>query len=137
MFRALLLAAPLALLLATDAQTRAADENPVIALIKSKVKDTKKPFALLVTFKVKAGEEKKFEAAFAPCLAATRKEPGCVAYYLNRDPDEPNTYIMYEQFKSLAAVEEHLKQKHTEELFKVIPALFDGELKVKVMLVPE
>src|SRR5438270_13438615 len=88
---------------------RAADENPIVALVKSKVKDPAKPFAMTVTFKVKAGKEKDFEKAFAPCLTATRKEPGCVAYELNRDPDDPSTYIMYEKFKSVAALEAHIK----------------------------
>ena len=50
---------------------------------------------------MKAGNEKKFEEAFAPALVATRKEAGCVAYYLNRDPDAPSNYIMYE------SVQEH------------------------------
>src|SRR5271154_5464382 len=104
MFRTLLLAVPLAALVlaGTGSRTSAADEeNAIIKLVKSKVKDPTKPFAFLVTFKVKAGNEKKFEEAFAPALTATRKESGVVAYYLNRDSDEPNTYIMYEHFKGV------------------------------------
>jgi quinol monooxygenase YgiN len=118
-------------------EARAQDEPAVVKLIKSKVKDTKKPFALTVEFKVKAGKEKDFEAAFAPCLVATRKEPGCVAYYLNRDPDEPSVYVMYEHFKSVAAIEEHLKQKHTETLLKTVIPMCEGDPKIKVWLVPE
>jgi quinol monooxygenase YgiN len=135
MFRALLLAAPLAVLL--SAGTRAEEENPVVKLIKSKVKDEKKPFAILVTFKVKAGNEKKFEEAFAPCLIATRKEAGCVAYFLNRDTDEPNTYIMYEQFKGIPALEAHLKEKHTQTLLATVIPMCDGDPKIKVLSVPE
>lgn len=132
-----LCAVPAFLIILGLLEARAQDENPVIALIKSKVKDPSKPFALSVEFKVKSGKEKGFEAAFKPCLEATRKEPGCAAYYLNRDPDHPQTYIMYEQFKSLEAIQEHVKAKHTSELFKQITPLFDGEPKVKVLLVPE
>src|SRR5688572_16757748 len=106
-------------------EARGQDENPVIPLIKSKVKDTTRPFALSVEFKVKKGKEKEFEEAFKPCLEATRKEPGCVAYYLNLDPDHPQTYVMYEQFKSLDAVREHIKAKHTETLFKTITPMLD------------
>jgi quinol monooxygenase YgiN len=135
MFRALVLAVPLAALL--SANTRADEENPVVKLIKSKVKDEKKPFALLVTFKVKAGNEKKLEEAFAPCLIATRKEAGCVAYYLNRDPDEPANYIMYEHFKSIAALESHLKEKHTQKLLETVIPMCDGDPKIKVLHVPE
>ena len=138
MFRALFLAAPLALLVATGAQTRAADEeNPVVKMIKGKLKDEKKTFAILVTFKVKAGNEKKFEEAFAPCLTATRKEPGCIAYYLNRDPDAPNTYIMYESFKGIPGLEAHMKEKHTQTLLATVIPLCEGDPTIKVFIVPE
>lgn len=138
MLRALLLAAPLTLLLATGARTAAADdENPVIKLIKSKVKDEKKTFAILVTFKVKAGNEKKFEEAFAPCLVATRKEPGCVAYFLNRDPDDATTYIMYESFKGIPGLEAHMKEKHTQTLLATVIPMCEGDPKIKVLTVPE
>lgn len=136
MLRATLFA--LAAVVLVGAPAPAADEeNPVIKLIKSKVKDEKKPFAILVTFKVKAGNEKKFEEAFAPALIATRKEPGCVAYYLNRDPDAPNTYIMYEQFKGIPGLEAHMKEKHTQTLLATVIPLCDGDPQIKVLTVPE
>ncbi len=128
----------LAVLLALSAaNARAEGEHPVVKLVKSKVKDVKKPFALIVEFKVKAGKEKEAEEAFAPCLIATRKEPGCVAYILNRDPEHPEMFVMYEQFKSVAALEEHLKQKHTETLLKTLGTLADGEPKLRIFTVPE
>ena len=116
---------------------RAADDHPVVAQVKAKVKDPARPFALTVTFKVKAGKEKEFEAAFVPCLAATRKEAGCVAYELNRDPDDPSAYVMYEKFKSVAALNSHLKEDHTKKLLKALEPLTDGEIKAKVYAVPE
>src|SRR5262245_17641163 len=82
-----------------------AQDHPVVAMVKSKVKDPAKPFAILVTIKAKAGKEKELEATFAPCIAATKKEPGCIAYELNRDSDDPTTYVMYEKFKNVAALE--------------------------------
>lgn len=133
--RGLLLAVPVFALCLADAQAQ--DENPVVTLIKSKVKDVKKPFAITVEFNVKAGKEKDFEAAFRPCLKATRKEPGCVAYHLNRDPDNPQTYIMYEQFRSVAALEAHMKEKHTETLLAAVGPMCEGAPKIKVLLVPE
>ena len=134
--RVLLFALP-ALALAFLADARGQDEHPAVKLIKSKVKDPAKPFAVLVTFQVKPGKEKDFEAAFRPAIAATKKEPGCVAYELNRDPDHPETYVMYEKFKSVAAVEEHLKAKYTQTLLTTVGPLTEGELKIKVYQVPE
>jgi quinol monooxygenase YgiN len=118
-------------------ESRAAEEHPVVALVKSKVKDPNKPFAMIVTFKVKAGKEKEFEAAFVPCLAATHKEPGCISYELNRDPDDPTTYFMYEKFKSVAALDAHIKMGHTQTLLKTVGTLTEGDPKVKVYTVPE
>jgi len=114
-----------------------ADDHPVVALVKSKVNDPAKPFALLVTIKAKAGKEKDVEAAFAPCIAATKREGGCLAYELNRDADDPTVYLMYEKFKSVAALNSHLKQDHTKKLLKTLEPLTDGEIKAKVYAVPE
>ncbi len=138
MFRGLLLVASVALLFVPGANTNAADEeNPVIKLIKSKVKDEKKTFAILVTFKVKPGNEKKFEEAFAPALIATRKEPGCVAYYLNRDTEATSNYVMYESFKGIPGLDAHLKEKHTQTLLATVIPLCEGDPQIKVLTVPE
>jgi len=136
MFRAVLLAIPLAALV-LSAPAAAEDENPIVKLISSKLKDPKKTFALIVTFKVKAGKEKEFEAAFAPCVVATRKEAGCVAYFLNRDPDAPANYIMYESFKGIPALEAHMKEKHTQTLLAAVLPMCDGDPKIQVLTVPE
>jgi quinol monooxygenase YgiN len=135
--RCCLVALPALILGLGLSDARGQDENPVVKLIKSKVKDPAKPFAVLVTFKVKAGKEADFEAAFRPALAATKKEPGCVAYELNRDPDEPAVYVMYEKFRGIPALEFHLAQKHTQTLLATVVPMCEGDLKVKVYTVPE
>ena len=132
-----LLALSLLALAGATSAARGADDHPAVALVKSKVKDPARPFALFVTIKAKAGKEKELEAACAPCIAATKKEAGCLAYELNRDPDDPTTYVMFEKFKNVAALEAHLKQEHTTKLLKALEPLTDGELKVKVYTVPE
>lgn len=137
MRRLSLLVLPALLLALAADDARGQDENPVVKLIKSKVKDPTKPFAILVTFEVKEGNEKAFEAAFRPCLEATKKEPGCVSYELNRDPDRPTTYVMYEQFRSVAAIETHIRAKHTETLLKTVVPMCQGDPQVKVFTVPQ
>lgn len=131
--RILLLVIPTFALAIADG--RAADEeNPIVTLVKTKVKDKTKPFGMTVAFKVKAGQEKAFEEAFAPCLAATRKEAGCLAYFLNHDIDEPTVFVVYEKYKSIAAIEDHAKSKYVADLLKTIGPILDGEPKVKVFL---
>jgi quinol monooxygenase YgiN len=129
--RALLFVLPLALLAILPA-VRADDENPIVTLVKSKVKDKDKPFGMTVAFKVKAGDEKAFEEAFTACVAGTRKEPGCLAYFLNRDVDDPSTFVVFERFKKISALEDHAKSAYVAELLKKIGPLLDGAPGVKV-----
>jgi quinol monooxygenase YgiN len=134
--RSWLLVLPALVLAGAVSTAQAADDHPVVAMVKTKVKDQAKPFALVVTIKAKAGKEKELEAAFAPCIAATKKEAGCLAYEFNRDADDPTTYVMYEKFKSVAALDDHLKQEHTMKLLKALEPMTDGEIKAKVYVVP-
>lgn len=119
-------------LLAGLPDARAEEENPIVTLVKSKVSDKDKPFGMTVQFKVKQGQEKAFEEAFAGALAGTRKEPGCLAYYLNRDEEDPTTFLVFERFKNIAALEAHAKTRHVTEAIKKFGPLLDGDPAVKV-----
>lgn len=131
LLRALLFALSLALLTPAN-QVRAEEENPIVTLVKTKVKDPGQPFGMTVTFKVRAGAEQSFEEAFTPCVAATRKEPGNLAYFLNRDVEDPSSFLVFERFKSIAALEAHAKTAHVAELLKQIGPLLAGPPSVKV-----
>jgi quinol monooxygenase YgiN len=124
-------------LLGAFAAARGADEHPLVARVREKVKDPARPFVLLVPIKAKAGMGKALEEAFAPCVAASRKEAGCLAYDLVRDADDPAAYLVYEKWKGVAALGDHLKQAHTARLLKALELLLDGEVKSKVYVVPE
>ena len=116
------------------AAATAADDEPIVKLIKSKVKDQAKPFTLIVTAKIKDGTMAKLEAAFAPCGTATRKEPGCVSYDLSTDPDKPGTIVLIERWKSVAAIEAHLKQPYTQAFLKTMPEWSAGAPEFKILL---
>lgn len=131
LLRALLLVLPLGLLVGQSA-VRAEDENPIVTLVRSKLKDPGQPFAMLVTFKVKAGQEKAFEEAFAPAIVATRKSAGCLAYDLNREVDDPSAYTVFEKYSTLKALEDHARSPHVVKLLGTIFPLLDGEPSVKV-----
>lgn len=119
-------------MLASLSEVRAEDENPIVTFVKSKVREKDKPFGMTVAFKVKEGSEKAFEEAFKPCLAGTRKEAGCLAYYFNRDAEDPSTFVVFERFKNIAALENHAKSQHVADLLKKITSLLDGEPVAKV-----
>jgi quinol monooxygenase YgiN len=102
---------------------RAQEENPLVAQVRAAVSDPSKPFVMLIRIEAKPGMGKQLEAAFAPAIAATRKEKGCLAYDLGRSAKSPDAYVLYERWASLDDLKAHLAAKHIAEL---LPKL--GEL---------
>jgi quinol monooxygenase YgiN len=109
-------------------------ENPVIASVKSRLKNPDKPFTLIVRVQVKKGAEKEFEAAFAKAIPASRKETGNLAYDLNRDTQDPSRYLVYERWKDLAALESHFKTSHLKALLSELPKVTEGAPESQVLL---
>jgi quinol monooxygenase YgiN len=98
------------------------------------VKDADKPFTLMITLKVKEGEGKKLETAFAKARKATLKEKGCRAYDLSRDTEDPTRYQVYERWQSLAALKAHLAAEHTKALLGELPRLLAGAPTPRVLI---
>jgi len=109
-------------------------EDPVVAFAKSRLKDTAKPFTLVVVVNVKEGSAERFETAFAKALKATRKEKGCITYDLNHDSQNTNRFVVYERWKSLAALERHMKTDHIKALLEVLPDLTTGAPELRILL---
>lgn len=109
-------------------------ENPVITFVKSRVKNPDKPFTLVLRVQVKEGTGKQFEEAFAKAIVATRKEKGNLAYDLNRDTRNSSSYLIYERWKNLAALEAHLNAPYLKVLLSELPKLLDGAPESSVLL---
>lgn len=75
-----------------------------------------KPFVLLVTLKPKQGQAGKVIAAMKKATPLTRKEEGNTAYLLLQSPTEKNDLLVFERWKSLAALDAHVKQPYITEL---------------------
>jgi quinol monooxygenase YgiN len=93
-------------------------ENPIVALVKERVADPAKPFVLVVYLKAKPGKAEALERAFAPAVAATLKEKGCLQYTLSRDPAKPGEYLLFERWSRVEDLAAHLKTPHIGELMK-------------------
>src|SRR5688572_18999530 len=77
---------------------QAQDKEPDLP---TRLKSIKGPFTMIVQVQVKKGEEKKFIDEAKPCVAATRKEKGCVAYELHQDQEDPTRFVFFEKWKSV------------------------------------
>jgi quinol monooxygenase YgiN len=73
-------------------------------------------FVLVVRINVKEGLEEEAVATARELAAATRTEPGCEAYVPCRDPENPRSILIYEQYRDQAAFEEHGASEHFQRL---------------------
>jgi quinol monooxygenase YgiN len=123
-----------ALLTAILAAPAFAQDNPIVASVKSRLKDPDKPFTLIVQIKVKEGAGERFEAAFAKARRATRQEKGNLAYDLSRDTQDPSRYLVYERWKNLEALEAHLQTAYIKALLAELPEFSAGPPESRVLL---
>ena len=73
-------------------------------------------FVLVVRMKAKDGEEERAVAVMTELAEATRQEPGCEAYVPCQDPEDPRSFLFYEQYRDKAAFEEHGASEHFQRL---------------------
>jgi quinol monooxygenase YgiN len=73
-------------------------------------------FVLVVRMKVGEGNEDRVAEIVPELAEASRKEPGCELYIPCRDPEDPRSYVFFEQYRDKAAFEEHGGTEHFQRL---------------------
>jgi quinol monooxygenase YgiN len=73
-------------------------------------------FVLVVRMKVAEGNEDRVAEIVPELAEASRKEPGCELSIPTRDPEDPRTYLFFEQYCDKAAFEEHGQTEHFQRL---------------------
>ncbi|GAB3800681.1 hypothetical protein GCM10028819_26460 [Spirosoma humi] len=74
----------------------------------------------------KPGAEKEIENAVRFIQEAVSKEPGCLIFSLATEKGNPNTFVLFELFKSQEALDTHRQQAHTVQFGKML----EGKTKV-------
>jgi quinol monooxygenase YgiN len=63
--------------------------------------------------------------------AASREEPGCIAYRVYEDTETPNEFVFVEEWADDAALQQHFATDHIAEFMKAIPEALIGPPDVK------
>src|SRR4051812_18594657 len=82
---------------------------------------------LVVNLTMIEGHEDEVLGMFRKLQDETRKEPGCLTYVVQRSRENPRHYLVYEQYKNEAALEEHRNSPHfkrfaTDGVFRFVEA---------------
>jgi quinol monooxygenase YgiN len=80
-------------------------------------------FVLVVRMKAKEGEDDRAAEVAGELASASRREEGCEAYVPCRDPEDPRSFLFYEQYRDRAAFEQHGASEHFQRL--AVGALFE------------
>jgi quinol monooxygenase YgiN len=70
---------------------------------------------LAVNVIIKTGHEEEVLEPLRKLETATRLEPGCIAYVVQRSRENRRHYLVYEQYKDEAALETHRSSGHFKE----------------------
>jgi quinol monooxygenase YgiN len=73
-------------------------------------------FVLVVKMLAQEGNEDEAAATMRELAEATRKEPGCELYIPVQDPENPRSFLFYEQYVDKSAFEAHGASPHFQEL---------------------
>jgi quinol monooxygenase YgiN len=73
-------------------------------------------YVLAVRIKVAEGNEDRVAELVPELARASRDEPGCELYIPCRDPEDPRSYLFFEQYRDQAAFEEHGASEHFQRL---------------------
>ncbi|WP_425053290.1 putative quinol monooxygenase [Psychromarinibacter sp. S121] len=71
-------------------------------------------YKFIITIDLKPGTRDKVLAAAPEAQAATRAEPGCIAYDFYTCTDDPDRLVFVESWVDRAAHDFHMEQEHTK-----------------------
>ncbi|MBD8555017.1 antibiotic biosynthesis monooxygenase [Rhizobium sp. CFBP 8762] len=80
----------------------------------------------MVSIKVKDGQTAEFIEAFRINYEGTRKEPGNLRFDVLRDPQDQNSFLIYEVFASADALDDHRRTPHYQECVRRIDPILAG-----------
>jgi quinol monooxygenase YgiN len=126
----LLLAAGLVLALACPARAQDKEPEIITRLKKAKIDGE---FTLVVLVKVKEGEDKNLLKLAKPCVAASRKEKGCLRYDVLQDAEHPQQFVFFERWKSVKDLEDHFTTDHFKKLGGQLKEIVEGAPRFAVL----
>jgi quinol monooxygenase YgiN len=70
--------------------------------------------SLVAQIRAKPGKEKQLEGVLRALLQPTRAEPGCITYDLHQGREEPDLFVLYENWETVPLWQDHMGSPHIE-----------------------
>ncbi|MHB8763111.1 MAG: putative quinol monooxygenase [Deferrisomatales bacterium] len=89
-----------------------------------------KKVTVVARCRARPGKEREVETEIRALVAPTRAEAGCLNYDLHRSADDPRLFLLYENWVSKAALDQHLATPYLERFKTLAPQLLDGPIEI-------
>ena len=87
-------------------------------------------YAIFVTINVKPECVEEFtEASFGDAQGSVRDEPDCLRFDINRDPNIPTRFYLYEVYRTPAGLDTHRETPHFKKWFEIAKPMLDGDFE--------
>jgi quinol monooxygenase YgiN len=87
---------------------------------------------VIAHIEVKPGTEGTFLKHAQTVVAATRGEAACINYDLHQSADDPTKFVFYENWTSLAGLDQHAKSEHIQIFRAGIADLIAKPVEIKL-----
>ena len=88
---------------------------------------------VIATASVKPERREEFKRGATACIAATRKEDGCLLYDLHESISDPTRFVFVEQWTSREALGAHGRADHVREWRKIVKECTDRPTKIEII----
>jgi quinol monooxygenase YgiN len=86
---------------------------------------------VIAYIEIKPGTEETFLKEIPALVAATRAEAACINYDFHRSDENPNLFMFYENWTSLAGLQEHARSAHIQTYRNNIKDLLAKPTEIK------
>ena len=82
-------------------------------------------YVVAADYYAKEGQDNEIAAILKKMIPISRAEPGCKLYTVNRSPEDPRKFLLYEQYVNEDGYKAHMATEAFKEniLGKVVPML--------------
>ena len=87
---------------------------------------------VLAVFKAKPGMEEAAKSAILALVAPTRQEAGCINYDVHQSPDDPSTFMLYENWTSQKDLDAHLAMPYLKDILAKADELFREPVGIEI-----
>ncbi|WP_332685654.1 putative quinol monooxygenase [Bosea sp. (in: a-proteobacteria)] len=77
------------------------------------------PVLVIARAHVRPADRDRFIAAARDCVAATRREQGCLGYGMHESLTEPGHFVCVESWETRADVDRHMARPHLKDFLAV------------------